>query len=336
MASRVRTTTRAWHVARSESLALLAAAALIEALLWPQSPSFVWWERIQEDVWERLSTLATVFLGIFLESVPFLLFGVLVSAVLQVYVSGGLIERVAPRRGLLAAVFGGSLGAVLPACECGAVPIARRLLAKGSPLSLSVAFILAAPIVNPLVLFSTWSAFSFAPGLVVGRLAIALTLAVAVGWVFHLYPGTARSSAASSVPPFARPLRVMRAAADEFLELAPYLVVGGLVAAALQTLVPRSALTALGHDPVMSVLAMMLLAALMSVCSSVDAFVALSFSGTFNAGALLAFMLLGPIVNLKSAALYTTLLRRPAMLAMIFLCGQVAFLVGVVVNLNLV
>src|SRR5215469_4080804 len=259
MASRVRTTTRTWHVARRESLALLAAAALIETLLWLQSPSFVWWERIQEDAWERLSTLATVFLGIFLESLPFLLFGVLVSAVLQVYVSGGLIQRVAPRRGLLAAVLGASLGAVLPACECGAVPIARRLLAKGSPLSLSVAFILAAPIVNPLVLFSTWSAFSFAPGLVVGRLAIALMLAVVVGWVFHLYPGTARLSVASSVPPLARPLRVMRAATDEFLELAPYLVVGALVAAALQTLVPRSSLTALGHDPVMSVLAMMLL-----------------------------------------------------------------------------
>src|SRR5262249_43475978 len=153
--------TRAWQVARREVLALLAAAALIEALLWLQSPSSMWWDRIREDAAEQFSTLATVFLGVFFESVPFLLFGVLVSAVLQVYISGALIERVAPRRALLAAVFGGSLGALLPACECGAVPIARRLLNKGAPLSLGVAFILAAPIVNPLVLFSTWSAFSF-------------------------------------------------------------------------------------------------------------------------------------------------------------------------------
>jgi uncharacterized membrane protein YraQ (UPF0718 family) len=120
---------------------------------------------------------------------------------------------------------------------------------------------------------------------------------------------------------------------DEFFEMGRYLVLGAALAAGLQTFVPRTALLAVGNDPVWSVAAMMLLAVLLSVCSTVDAFVALSFVGTFTTGALVAFLVFGPMVDLKSSLMYTTTLRRPAVILLVVLCAQFVFLIGASLNL---
>jgi uncharacterized protein len=126
----------------------------------------------------------------------------------------------------------------------------------------------------------------------------------------------------------------LRLATREFMDLSRFLMLGGVLAACLQTFVPRTALLALGSDTGLSVLVLMAVAVLLSVCSSVDAFVALSFAGTFNTGALMAFLLIGPLVNLKSAAMYSAVLRRPAMLVLWILCAQLIFLLGSLVNLS--
>jgi uncharacterized membrane protein YraQ (UPF0718 family) len=329
---------RGWQQVRREILALAVAAALIEVLLKVESQPLPSTSRIAEIALERLQTFATIFLGIFLEALPFLLLGALVAGVIRVYVNDALLKRLASRGNVWSALLGGCLGMVFPACECGAVAVGRRLLGKGAPLSLGIAFMLAAPVVNPLVLASTWTAFGPTPGLVAARLGIALVVAVAIALAFSLYPSPSRLLAAGvsehGHQQGSGPLAVLRVAADEFRELAPYLVIGGLGAAVLQTFVPRTALVALGQDPVLSVAVMMLLAVLLSVCSSVDAFIALSFAGTFSAGALLAFMLFGPIVNLKSAAMYGTALRGRAIVLLIVLSAQLVFLAGITVNLN--
>jgi uncharacterized membrane protein YraQ (UPF0718 family) len=330
---------RHWRLARRELLALLVAGAIVQTVLVVEGLSRTGdAAQVLDTAGQRLQTLATIFLGIFFEAVPFLLLGALVAAALRLYVSDGLIRRLAARGGLASALLGGSLGVAFPACECSAVAVGRRLLGGGACVSLGVAFMLASPVVNPLVFASTWAAFGLTPALVGARLGVAFAVAVVIGLIFSFHSSPANLLARFAEPPAGRSGRglssLLGLAAEEFLELVPYLVAGGLAAAALQTFVPRGALLGLGQDPVLSVAAMMLLAVLLSVCSSVDAFVAASFAGTFMPGALLAFMLFGPIVNLKSMAMYGTVLSRRAIVVLVVLCAQFVFLAGAFVNLK--
>jgi hypothetical protein len=112
---------------------------------------------------QRVQTFVTIFLGIFIEAAPFLLAGSLVSGLIAVFVDHSLIDRHMPRNSLLGAISGASLGLLFPVCECGVVPVTRRLYEKGLPLSIGVAFLMAAPVINPVVLFSTYAAFGFGP-----------------------------------------------------------------------------------------------------------------------------------------------------------------------------
>lgn len=290
-------------------------------------------------------TFCTVFLGIFLEALPFLLLGVLASAVIDVFVSDQLLSRFVPRWAIPAAVCGALLGLLLPVCECGVIPVSRRLLSKGAPVPLAIAFMLAGPVINPIVIASTWTAFGDEPLIALGRFALVLVVAVAVALVF----GAAPDPGTVLVPP-ARPKHfhdphladgrdavwsVLRHATVEFFEMARYFVVGGLIATTLQTFVPRAALLGVGQHPALSVLVLMGMAVLLSICSTVDAFVALSFAGTFSSGAILAFLAFGPMVDLKSTLMYTTALRRPAVGLLVLLCGQLIFLIATALNLNL-
>ena len=292
----------------------------------------------------RIEAAATVFMGIFLEAVPFLVFGVLVSACLQALVPDQLLLRLLPRHPIPAALVGGLLGVLVPVCECGIVAVSRRLLRKGAPLPLAVALMLAGPVVNPIVLASTWVAFGGSLPFVVGRLGLVWAVAVVVALVLSrhpkpselLAPALAASLTSGGDDAGARPSVgvVVRGAADEFVEMVRYLVLGAAFASVLQTFVSRSIVLAIAHDPALSVLALMLLAVLLSVCSTVDAFVALSFAGSFNAGALLAFLAFGPMVDLKSILMYGTVLRRPVVALLVVLCAQIVFLVAGCVGLR--
>jgi uncharacterized membrane protein YraQ (UPF0718 family) len=314
-----------------------------------------------------LETFSTVFLGIFVEAVPFLLLGVFVSSLIDRFVSDALLARLIPRASLLAAIVGGLLGLVFPVCDCGVIPVGRRLLSKGAPVPMAVAFMLAAPVLNPIVIASTWLAFGGASPLFWGRFALVLAVAIVVALVLAQHPrprdllvplaipaGMAEPPAEDApreVPEREWPsfpvfgfLRVARKlglddmldhASGEFFEMGRYLVVGAALGGALQTVVPRAALLSLGHHPVLSVLAMMLLAVLLSVCSTVDAFVALSLAGTFQAGAVLAFLCFGPMVDLKSTLMYTTTLRGRATVLLVILCGQLICMAAIFANLNL-
>lgn len=284
---------------------------------------------------------ATIFLGIFIEALPFLLLGVLASAAIQLFVSPTWLQRISPRSPVLSALIGASLGLFcLPVCECGTVPATRRLLAKGAPLPLSIAFLLAAPAVNPVVIVSTWIAFDGQPLIVFGRLGLTVLIATIVGVVLGAHPRPQEV-----LVPLARDDEhhhchvgqgrftiFLHHAGDEFFEMGRYLVAGAALAATFQTLVPREALLAVGQGPVISVLALMALAVILSICSTVDAFVALAFASAFAPGALLAFLVFGPMIDIKSTLLFTTTFRRRTVLLLVILPLQLVLLCGVVLN----
>ena len=133
---------------------------------------------------ERFQTFVTIFLGIFTEAVPFLLAGSLVSGFIEVFVNPQTLSRLIPRQPVLAALSGALLGILFPVCDCGVIPITRRLQQKGMPASAGIAFLLAAPVVNPIVIASTYTAFGWGPVLL-GRLGFTLLVAFGVGLLFH-------------------------------------------------------------------------------------------------------------------------------------------------------
>lgn len=298
----------------------------------------------------------TVFLGIFIEAAPFLLLGALASGLIAVFISPDDIARVMPRNRILATLVGALLGVVFPVCECGVIPVVRRLCQKGLPLSAGIAFLLGAPVLNPIVIASTYAAFGFGP-VFWGRILFTLVIAVVIGLVFSFQPGLARVMRPLSLGPvmgglpgdarhgpptgasapgrMANLQRAIGVAADEFFDVAPYLVAGSLLATALQTFVPQQALLGVGSGMVLSVVALQALAFVLSVCSTVDAFLALNFVNTFTSGSIIAFLVFGPMIDIKSTLMLLGVFKRRVVIYLILLTAAMAFVVGVFVNLNL-
>ncbi|HEX9374444.1 MAG TPA: permease, partial [Roseiflexaceae bacterium] len=220
----------------------------------------------------QLQGPVTIFLGIFIEALPFLLAGVLASSAIRLFVSSAQVRRLSPRSPIFAALAGSLLGLAFPVCECGSVPTARRLLAKGAPLPLGIAFVLAAPAVNPVVIASTWVAFGGRPEIVIGRVVLTVLIAAAVGLALGAGPRPHELLAPADQPHddahdhdhdhsgAGRLRAILEHASEEFFEMGRYLVLGALIAATLQTVIPRSTLLALGQGPVVSAIALMAMA----------------------------------------------------------------------------
>jgi uncharacterized membrane protein YraQ (UPF0718 family) len=314
---------------------------------------------------EKVSTAWAIFQGLLLEAIPFLLLGVAIAGLARWLVpQTAWIQRL-PRNPLLAPITGALMGFALPACECGNVPVARRLLASGAPMGTAFGFLFAAPVLNPIVIASTWAAFPDQPWLLVARPLGAFVIAVLLSLLLVQLPETQllehallserrMSQPLSNVgllersgglvgdpiqefsPTQSTRLRasdVLEQSSREFLDLLALLVLGCLIAALVQTWLPRSWLLAVGGAPTGSILALMLLAVVVSVCSSVDAFLALGFAAQVTPGALLAFLLLGPVVDLKLVGLFTVLMRPRAIAITAITASFGVLLIGQWVNL---
>ena len=311
----------------------------------------------------RIATIWAIFQGLLIEALPFLFIGVLIAGLARWIAPGGRWLQRLPDQPILAPFSGAALGFALPACECGNVPVARRLLAGGASMGSALGFLFAAPVLNPIVLASTWAAFPDQPWLIAARPLGALLVAVVLSGVLQRLPEgqlLERSLLAerrlsqpleeasllerksgvlgTPPPPRAEPSRpslrtVLEHSTREFLNLAVLLILGSLIAATVQTLLPRSWLLAVGGAPTLSILSLMLMAVVISVCSSVDAFLALGFAAQITPGALLAFLVLGPVVDLKLLGLFGVIMRPKAIAITAIGASVVVLLLGQWVNL---
>ncbi|MFJ1448077.1 permease [Bacillus halotolerans] len=252
--------------------------------------------------------LNSIFISILIEAIPFILIGVILSGIIQMFVSEEMIARIMPKNRFLAVLFGALAGILFPACECGIIPITRRLLLKGVPLHAGVAFMLTAPIINPIVLFSTYIAFGNRWSVVFYRGGLALAVSVIIGIILS-YQFKDNQLLKPDEPGHRHHLHhtllqklggTLRHAIDEFFSVGKYLIIGAFIAAAMQTYVKTSTLLAIGQNDVSSSLVMMSLAFVLSLCSEVDAFIASSFSSTFSLGSLIAFLVFGAMVDIKN------------------------------------
>ncbi|MBW4420316.1 MAG: permease [Myxacorys californica WJT36-NPBG1] len=333
----------------------------------------------------QLNNAFTLFLSLLVEAIPFLLLGVLFSGLLQFFVDERRLLALLPKNPLLGSLVGSCIGFLFPVCECGNVPVARRLLMQGAPLPVAIGFLLAAPTINPIVFWATWTAFRGQPEIVLYRIGFSLLIATIIGWVFGTqkdvrpllqpalasvlsYRSQASADYSSGTPPLlqsgtyflgqsARPLitdpselqAAMVATAtkpngyrlrllldntiQEMRELGGVLILGSAIAAVIQVFVPRELILGLGQSPVTSILAMMLLAGVVSICSTVDSFFALSFASTFTSGSLVAFLVFGPMIDLKGVGLMLSIFKPRAILYLFLLAAQLTFLLTLALNL---
>jgi len=300
-----------------------------------------------------LSTFASTFLGNYLQSAPFLLIGTLISGLVEEFVDPKQLADLIPRHALAGTVIGVLIGFAFPVCEFGSVPLARRLVRKGLPSSTVFTFLLAAPIVNPIVIASTIAAFGFGR-MFFARMVVGIFTSILVGIVFSLQPDAAdllrpiadlkpvnhnesvESRESRSAPRLNERFRAaLRLAGDEYFDMGRYLIGGSIMAALVQTIVPRSALVRFGPDPVASVATIMLLALFLSGCSAFDAFVALGFSGSFTTGSVLSFLVGGSMIDIKSITLMTRVFKGKTVAYLIILPLLISMLAGLFVNLNL-
>ncbi len=337
----------------------------------------------------QLNNAFTIFLSLLVEAMPFLLLGVLLSGLLLLFVDERKLVAMMPRNPILGAFVGSVMGFLFPVCECGNVPVARRLLMQGVPVPVAVGFLLAAPTINPIVIWSTWIAFRDQPEIVVMRVGFSLLIATIIGCVFSLQsdprpllqPAVARSImifpdkteevsevedkpfllqsgtfllgqsgqtlrmdasvlqaslvASTNKKPLADRLNLLvENTVQELRELGGVLVVGSAIAAAIQVLIPREVILHLGQGPITSIAAMMLLAGLISICSTVDAFFALSFAATFTSGSLLAFLVFGPMIDLKGIGLMLSVFRPKAVFYLFGLAALLTFLLTLFINFH--
>lgn len=260
-----------------------------------------------------VSNFFLVFSSILVEAIPFVLIGAAVSSLIEVFVPSRVFERITGLPRPLQIPAAGIAGLAFPVCECGSVPVARRLASKGLSPGASITFMLAAPIINPVVIASTYVAYKGRPMLwemVIGRFTLGLICAMTVGWVVSrsttqqlLRPNPAEDPHDHDHVHGSRRASFFAHLAGDFVFMARYLVLGASVAGALQTFVPQSILSSVAGTPVLDLLAMMLLAFVLSICSESDAFVAASFV-QFGVGAQLAFLVFGPMLDTKLGFLY--------------------------------
>ena len=283
----------------------------------------------------QFQTLGIIFVSIVLEALPFMLLGTLIGGFIEVFISREKITRWLPEKRWWTVFVGAAIGIIFPVCECAIVPVVRRLLHKGVPLSAAIAFLLGGPIVNPVVASSTAIAYFGDWSVVAQRMIFGYLIAVVIGLLMGLIftrsnavraevfselfqKNDASISSLGNSPALSQKavLAVSHAAGD-FFDIGRFLVIGAFSAALLQTLVPRQIFAAAVSTPALSILLMMIMAVVLNLCSEADAFVAASFrSSPVPLSAQLAFMILGPMLDIKLILMYLKVFRIRAIAAL--------------------
>lgn len=287
-----------------------------------------------------------LFLSIVLEGAPFIFFGTLISGFIDAYLPSGLIDKWLPKKRPLAVLVSALLGAIFPVCECAIVPVIRRLIRKGLPVSCAITYMLSAPIINPIVVISTLNAFSTEQGkfllrqtseavaqgpvfVTASRLLIAFIVTVGAGWVVlkmrresvlrpEIYAGVSESGVpddgGSGVPKQERLVHAMRTAMGDFVDTGMYFCIGVAITALFKAYVTESVVLLFNQSEYVGINLMMLLAFVLSLCSTSDAFIAANFPVQLSAK--LAFLVFGPMMDVKLVFMYLSVFRRGFVLKM--------------------
>lgn len=297
---------------------------------------------------DTIKNISIIFTSIFFGSLPFLLLGSLISSVIETYVSNETIAKIIPKNKVLGSIVGVFLGFFLPACDCAVIPVSKRLLKKKVPINVAISFMLASPIINPVVLLSTYNAFYRTnPEIFWYRLLFGIVIALLIGIIMGIIFGKKEVITNSLIDDENEEcchchkheekidedfkdlvddfkdfdfeeechchhekhthhslkndiLSICRHTAYDLFEVVKYLMFGALLASLVQVLLPRNILMIFNNNQVLSIIVLMLFAYLISLCSTSDSFVGKSLLSTFNESSIIAYLLLGPMIDIKN------------------------------------
>ena len=285
--------------------------------VWTTQPFLSFYCEVTQEMKEQLSDGSMEFLAIFLEGLPFIFLGTLISGFLGTYLPKGAFEKFLPKNKVLAILMSGLLGAIFPVCECAVVPVIRRLVKSGLPVGCALAYMLAAPIFNPVTAISTYKAFNNEIPIASSRLMmgylIAIIVALLISRVTHdLILKRSLRSDESHHHEHPRNLNAaMNNSLRDLMDVGLYFTIGVVLTALLKTIVidPNDDFwKSLADNSLIGSAAMMVLAFVLSLCSTSDAFIAANFVN-FKYGPKLAFMVFGPMIDAKLVFLYSTVFR---------------------------
>lgn len=295
---------------------------------------------------EAISKFSIIFSSILLEALPFILLGSLLSAFMQMLVTEELISKFMPKNKLLGSIVAAFLGVFLPVCECVTVPITKSLIKKKVPINVAITYMLAAPIVSPLVIISTFTAFDGDLKVVILRVGLGVFIAIAAG--FLMIPLTSGQEILKSgnlevvkcdcgCEEIKRSneniiLKLLKMSSVEFYDIGKYFIVASMIAAVFQLNITEEIISSLGLSHVMGIVIMMLISFVISLCSEADAFVAQSFLSSFSLPAIMGFLLIGPMIDIKNMAMLFSAYKKSFVLkltfvifALVFMCSALIF-----------
>ena len=291
-----------------------------------------------------IKNIGVIFISIFFESLPFLLLGSFISSIIEVYVSNEKIARLIPKNRILATITGIFLGFFLPACDCAVIPVSKRLLKKKVPINVAISFMLASPIINPVVLFSTYTAFyKTNPEIFWYRLILGIVVAFIIGIIMDilfskkiilknsLLEEDECDSCECHHDDEKKVIAIIKHTLIDMFEVVKYLMFGALLASLVQVLIPRSVITVFNNSKVLSIIIMMLFAYLISLCSTSDSFVGKSLLSSFSKSSILAYLLLGPMIDIKNTIVLLGNYKKKFVTTLISLIFITIFIVSILV-----
>ena len=263
----------------------------------------------------EIGDFATIFTSIILDALPFIIIGSLVSAFIQIFISQEIIERFIPESTAMGYIVAGLLGLIFPVCECAIVPITRRLISKGVPVGLGVTFMLSVPIVNPVVIMSTYYAFYDVKSMVLVRTIGGFVCAIIIGLIMdalcredrNVISGNAdfesicNCGCNTKITDGTSKIRILIEHTNrELLDITRYLILGAFLSSAFQVVAAHKGFEFISENKVLVIIFMMFLGFALSLCSEADAFVGKTFYSTYSFSSIAAFLLIGPMLDLKN------------------------------------
>ena len=275
-----------------------------------------------------IKDISIIFFSIFLETLPFLLLGALISSIIEVLVSDETISKLIPKNIVLGSIVGVLLGFFIPACDCAVIPVSRRLIKKKVPLNVAVSFMLSSPIINPVVLFSTYIAFyNTNPKIFYYRLflgiIIALIIGIIIGIIFrgkniilnnseeehcHCEKHVEEDNEFLELEKYTiknnnykkKIFDILEHTGEDFFDVLKFLLMGALIASIVQVIIPRNIIEVFSNSSILSIVVLMIFAYLISLCSTSDSFIGKSLLSIFGPNAVLAYLILGPMIDIKN------------------------------------
>lgn len=305
---------------------------------------------ISSQYMTTLNKFYTVFISILIEGIPFILIGSFVSALIQIYVSKEFIIKVFPHNIFLSCIIAAFAGIVFPICDCGTIPVVKGFIRKKVPTAACITFLLSAPIVNPIAIISTMYAFQDMKSVVIYRIFSGIIIAILIGLIMHFFTRDNPNILKTNTDPLSCECSICSDSyedskasidtlrniffhtSDEFFNIGKFMIMGAFISSIFQTIVSFDRNLYFPNDNRTSLLIMILLAFLLSVCSTSDAFIAKGFLKLFSLNSVMGFLVVGPMLDIKNTLMLFGNFKKTFVLKLIFCIVIISF--TVLINFN--